>query len=350
MFGHSAIRVQDNSRHTDEIYNYGLFDFWDPDFYLKFTTGKLLYFVGKENYLDFINIYEQEGRSVIEQELKIDLVQKIKIVHFLENNLLPENRSYKYDFLYDNCATRIKDIFPKELGSKFQFGKIIDSDQSVTFRALLNQYLQNDHWVRLGINIILGSRVDQKMTNEQTMFLPDLLMAGMAKASFENHSMVSKTNKILEGHPKPTPGFNQPLWLMMGILLVTIVVFFLPQFEKLRKPLVFIVLFISGLLGCFLLFAWLGTDHQSFGNNYNLLWAFPLNLLVSFTVFKARAWHKNYSILALVALLLSFLISLSGIQQMPLLELVSFLFVLLYCYLFLNKRAKSIVKDLKANG
>ncbi|HTO14315.1 MAG TPA: DUF4105 domain-containing protein [Edaphocola sp.] len=345
LFGHSAVRVVNHTAHTDEIYNYGLFDFWDPDFYVKFTTGKLLYFVGKDNYLNFLYTYEAEKRSVIEQQLNVNEKQKLDIIHFLEQNLLPENRAYRYDFLFDNCATRIRDIFPKELGKDFKFGNAIATEQSISFRNILNEYLKNSHWARLGINIIFGNKVDKKMSNEAAMFLPDLLMAGISTSTFQNQAFVSSTQQILEGTHKTNRSLNQPLWVMMSILLITMAVFFFPKLEKFRKIIAFLFLFITGILGCFLIFAWFGTEHQTFSNNFNLLWALPFNLMVSFTIFKARSWHKNYSIIALLALSLSVLISLTGIQEMPLLELIPFFFIMLYTYLYLNKRSKAIIKN-----
>lgn len=113
-FGHSAIRVIDSARSSDWVFNYGTFDFNDPDFYTKFIQGKLLYFVSLERTVDFISQYQYEQRKVIEQELQLNESEKLFIQQYLFENLKPENRFYPYDFFFDNCTTRLRDLLEKE--------------------------------------------------------------------------------------------------------------------------------------------------------------------------------------------------------------------------------------------
>ena len=118
VYGHSAIRVVDSLRGTDVVYNYGTFNFGDPDFYMKFTRGKLDYYVNDEQYEGFVSMYQQDGRSVYEQVLELNSTDANAINDFLINNLKEENKYYKYDFLFDNCSTRLRDIFTKTFGKK----------------------------------------------------------------------------------------------------------------------------------------------------------------------------------------------------------------------------------------
>ncbi|MNY06656.1 hypothetical protein D3C86_1394230 [compost metagenome] len=130
----------------------------------------------------------------------------------------------------------------------------------------------------------------------------------------------------------------------MGVLLVTLLIFFVKPLRALKAVWTFALLLISGLLGCFLLFMWFGTDHHSCGNNYNLLWAFPLNLIAAFTVFRPRKWHVQYGLLVVGLLLIALLVHAIGLQVMPLIEILPFLISLLYSYMFIYKRALALRK------
>src|SRR5690606_26079988 len=163
-FGHSGIRIINYTAGTDEVYNYGAFDFSDPDFYQKFTLGKLLYYLDKANFRQFMSTYVHEERSVREQVLRLPTSEKQEIKTYLETNLRPENRSYPYDFLFDNCATRIRDISPAVLGNDFFWGTALPGEQQISYRTILNRYLIDKHWERLGINLLLGSNVDSIMS------------------------------------------------------------------------------------------------------------------------------------------------------------------------------------------
>ncbi len=338
-FGHTGIRIKDASRGLDEVYNYGLFSFNDPDFYLKFTRGKLLYFVGKTSYRGFVEDYEYEERSVMEQELQLNEQQKSAILSFLKENLKPENASYKYDFLYDNCATRVRDIFPKTLGGAFRFGQVFEDDKKISFRSILNEYLRNSHWSRFGINIILGSKIDKDMSNEETMFLPDMLMTGLKTASLNNQPIAKPAEQLIKGADRSAPKPNAPMWAMIGLLVITLIIFFLKPFRGLKLTWSFILLLLNGALGSLLVFMWIGTDHQSCANNFNILWAFPINIIGAFTIFKPKKWHIQYSLVAIILLMLSLLVHIIGIQVMPLVELMPYLICMLYAYIFIYKRA-----------
>ncbi|MBU3676979.1 MAG: DUF4105 domain-containing protein [Chitinophagaceae bacterium] len=195
VYGHSAVRIVDSTRGTDKVYNYGTFDFSDPEFYWKFTRGKLLYYLSVESYEGFVRNYDQEGRSVYEQILNLNRNDALAIQNFLETNTLPENKYYRYDFLFDNCSTRIRDIFPKLMGERFSFG-IAMSDDSLSFRELLDVYERNIHWERFGINLLLSSTVDRRMKGYESMFLPDYLQKGFHGAQLDGRPLVKQTLQV----------------------------------------------------------------------------------------------------------------------------------------------------------
>lgn len=336
-FGHTGVRVIDSTKGTDEVYNYGTFNFADPDFYSKFTLGKLLYYLDKSTFDEFIQEYKIEKRRVDEQELILPLEDKRKIVAYLENNLLPQNAGYHYDFLFDNCATRVRDIFPKVLGKDFQFGNILN-DEKVSYRSVINQYLSQKHWERLGIDLLLGSRVDGLMTDSTSMFLPDFLYKGLETAQYRGHN-ISMPNKVII--PKtfvPVHTLNIPFWVFTVVLILLILSYFITALKWLKATLNFLLLFLTGALGLFVLFMWLCTDHQACAYNWNILWAIPLNIIVAFIAHKRLKWLKAYALLGITLLIVSLLVTIIGIQQLPFLEIIPLLAAMMFIYVDMYKR------------
>lgn len=296
MYGHSAIRVVDPALALDIVFNYGTFDFNTPNFYVKFIQGKLPYQLSM-NYYD--NLREGailENRSVYEQVLQLDNAGKQRVFDFLENNYLPQNRSYFYDFFYDNCATRIRDVFKAGLGDGLDFN-YKPQPQPLTFRQMVDIYQRPHPWVDFGIDLLMGLPADKIASPLQQMFLPDFLMAGFAPAQVTTGQsaapgntksatkpFVAQTLPIFKATAPPAmPTAVTPVvvfWVLCGVVAV----FTWMQIKnKVVSHWLDALLFgLTGLLGVVLTFLWFGTDHQTFGNNLNVLWAFPLHLPLAF--------------------------------------------------------------------
>jgi hypothetical protein len=340
-FGHTAIRIVDSTKGLDIAYNYGTFSF-DDDFYPQFIRGKLMYYLSRETYESFISTYVDEKRSVQEQVMLLPWEKKLELYNFLEENALPENREYKYDFLFDNCATRIRDVFPNSLGKTFSFGQALPKDSKITFRDMIDHYLRNKHWERFGIDLALGSPVDSIMTNEDVMFLPDYLKDGIAGAKYNtNDQLAAPVDLLLNGSKEIEGTLNQPLVLTSILAILTILGLSIPKLRVLGKVMSYILLFITGLLGWFFLFMWLGTDHQSCQDNYNVLWALPTNLLLVFRKFKGAG---KYALVAIGFIGVSLILHILKIQELPLLELVPVLLSLVFIYGMIYKRSKAAAK------
>ena len=333
-FGHTGVRVIDSSKHTDIVYNYGTFDFGDPNFYMKFTRGKLLYFISSDDFNSFMQEYIVEKRTVQEQVFLLPAIEKHKIDSFIRWNMLPQNMYYKYDFLFDNCATRIRDIFPNVLKDGFQFGFTMPDGKEMTFRQIINQYLYRKQWESFGINLLLGSRIDKIMTNRETMFLPDFLRNGIANGTVNGRPISSEPETILPGSPMPPAGLNGPLIVNIIIALLVIIGVCFKPLRVLGKVMSSLLLLITGLLGIFMLFMWFGTDHQACQDNLNILWALPTNVILVFNV-KGKS---RYALIAIVLVLVSLLLHLLKIQELPLLQLFPLLIALLFIYGSIYKR------------
>lgn len=300
VFGHSALRVVDSAAGTDVVYNFGTFNFDDPNFYSKFVLGKLIYSLSQEYYPDFLFSYKYFNRGISEQVLDLKGDEKKQIQQELFLNISEENRYYKYDFLYDNCTTRLRDIIFKNRNNILVDIPDINRERK-TFRDHLHGYLDRAQmqWTKLGIDLLLGVGADKVMSATESMFLPDHLLTGVALAKISGSQLVKQDLMPLEdAQPSPT---KLDFWLtpMFFFSLLALMVVF-PAFTKgksFRKYQLIMdrILFISsGLLGCLLLFMWFGTDHQSFSKNLNILWAMPFNLLVGFILPLNKWWFKNY--------------------------------------------------------
>jgi hypothetical protein len=328
VFGHTAVRIVDSSDGSDIVYNYGTFDGYDEDFEIKFMRGKLLYYISTDPYADFIEMYRMEGRWVEEQLLNTSIEHKKKIQQYLLINMLPENKAYKYDFFFDNCATRIRDIFTQSLGESFKFSNILPKDKSLSFREIINQYLSKNPWERFGINILLGSKIDQKMSNEQIMFLPDYLQAAISKSTLDGQKFVGDKSRIVDEKKGIYPTDRSVFFILYGFLLLTILGNYLPKLKQMGIVINNFWLILSGFLGILILFMWFATDHQTCSQNFNLLWALPTNL---FFIFRKKQ-HK-YALIAIILIIASLIIHFIGIQELLITEMLPILLSLLIVFI-----------------
>ncbi len=286
LFGHSAIRVYDPSIRMDLMFNYGVFDFDTPHFAFRFAQGSLDYMlaVDTEGLAYLQKVYQYENRSLYEQVLDLNPEQKQVLLDLLRANAQEANRYYRYDFFYDNCATRIRDIFVKAWGEQLQF-RLERSAQAETFRDFIEPYLK-EPWLELGIDLLLGVPSDQIATPYESMFLPDYLMWGLEQAKIKQGDEwqdLVQEKKVL--HQRIVARPNYPLLNPYSVFWTIFFVFlFFSLWENRQKAWyrgVDIFWFgLLGLVGSFLLLMWLGTDHGALKQNYNLLWALPSHMFV----------------------------------------------------------------------
>ncbi|RYD56493.1 MAG: DUF4105 domain-containing protein [Sphingobacteriales bacterium] len=340
-FGHTAIRVTDSMAGTDIVYNYGTFNGFDERFELNFMRGKLNYYLSFYSYSRFEEEYVEANRSIQEQVLNISDAKKREIYDFLKWNGLEENRYYKYDFFFDNCATRIRDAFPKSLGEGFKYGPTIPADSRMTFRQIINIYFYKTHWERFGINILLGSRIDKVMDNKDIMFLPDHLRDGMTTATLNGKPVTTKPVLLVPGSEHKPAGVNWPLVLTISLGILTILGLVFKPLLPLGKVMSFLLLFVTGLLGCLILVMWFATDHQGCQNNFNILWALPTNVFLSVA---AKRNKGRYALVAIVLIIISVLLHLFRVQELPVPEILPILLALLFIYGTIYRQDKQVIQ------
>ncbi|MCU7551048.1 DUF4105 domain-containing protein [Chitinophagaceae bacterium LB-8] len=314
-FGHTALRVTDSIAGTDYVFNYGTFEF-GSDFYIQFIRGKLLYYLSVENFNDFVAQYQWESRSIQEQVLQLDCQEKQELYTALQTNSRPENRYYRYDFLFDNCTTRARDIVARNTIPAVIFRNILPKDVP-TFRDMIHSYLDRggQYWSKLGIDILLGAKLDHRVTNQQAMFLPDYLLQGFDRAALGDSASIGKlplTSKPQTILSMPSPLnkgslFKPAIVFTLLLVLVSALTFIKANWATAALQVFdFLFFFILGLTGILLLFMWFGTDHVVCQNNFNLLWALPTHVVIAFFVHLKKEWvSKYYKVVFWITILLA---------------------------------------------
>lgn len=303
-FGHSAIRVQDPSTGEDWVFNYGTFTF-DPAFYINFPRGDLFYKLGVYPFDQFRDAYIAQNRYVHEQVLDLSTGQKQKIREYLIRNALPENATYRYDYFYNNCATKVRDVFLTLFGDSVKFdGSYIKTEY--TIRELTEKYLAQQPWGDLGIDICLGLPMDKQLAPFEYMFLPDYVESGFDHASLNGLRLVKRKEIVYQSRPEPVPfSLFHPGVVFNLFLLGTIMLCYYDwKRKKLTRWFDTILFSVVGLAGLLLVLLWTTTDHHAAAKNLNLLWAVPFHVVAAVLLFRPK-YYSLVSKYFMVAGLLS---------------------------------------------
>ncbi|EOZ96506.1 hypothetical protein A33Q_2276 [Indibacter alkaliphilus LW1] len=353
-FGHSAIRVQDRLTDQDLVFNYGTFDFNTPYFYVKFTQRTLDYMLSVSTFERFQVEYNYFQRNMREQVLDLSQEQASRLVAFLQENYRPENRFYRYDFFYDNCATRIRDAMEEVLGNQLDWNEELNPEKK-TFRTLIDEYVYPLPWADFGIDLALGSVIDVNASEREKQFLPDYMEAAFARAVIvgdgPSRTLVKEERVILDFPPRPSEmDFFNPyvLWWVFAILVMILTGI---EYRKKQIYKAFDIGFFSilGLLGILIVVLWFFTFHSQTKNNWNILWAFPGHLVLGLALLKNqwKPWLKKYLLFALVLANLNLIFWVFGIQSFhP--SIIPLLLVILlrtnFMYYNLEKFSNTVVK------
>jgi hypothetical protein len=318
-FGHSAFRVQDPSQGLDVVYNYGTFNFDPPVFYVEFAMGKLNYSLSKQSMPNFLYAYEMENRWVKEQLLQLNPTERNDLFLFLEKNYLPENRDYKYDFFFNNCATKIGDVLQEALGKNLHFNEG-HLEKNYTFRQLIHQNLFTNSWSSFGIDLALGAIIDKTATLKEHMFLPLYVSEQLNNTTLSENDLVVRERSVLTTVKREEKGYflASPLFWILAMVLFVLTITYIDYKNHVRSRLMdSILFFVTGLAGVVLIFLWFFTDHTATANNFNILWVFPLNLIIGFFIVKknnAPSWLPKYLLFLLGLLGLTMVLAVFRVQ------------------------------------
>lgn len=316
IWGHTAIRVNDPINRIDKVYNYGTYDFDTPNFLAKFIRGKLEYTLSVQRYHRVIALYKREKRWIKEQLINLSPEEINTVYSLLEENNKPENRYYKYDFLFDNCATRPVEMIVNNTIDSIHF---LDS-YKLTYRNILDEHLIHNPWADFGIDLIIGSLADKDAKPMDQMFMPVYIYRYFASASMgkmnESPLVIQEKQLAEEGKLNwaKTPALLTPLAVSLMFFILEIVLLILVFLRKKRLLAWYDNLFflLMGLGSLLLIFMWFGTDHIPTKYNWNLWWMNPFYLLL-LPILKNSPRKKLAK--ALFVLIILFLISSFFIPQ-----------------------------------
>ncbi|WP_192347740.1 DUF4105 domain-containing protein [Algoriphagus sp. Y33] len=307
-FGHSGIRVIDLTTGRDMVFNYGTFDFGAPNFVLNFAGGRLDYYLSVSTFDRFIAEYDYFNRSVREQILDLNEQQKLDLIRFLETNYLPENRAYRYDFFFDNCATRVRDAISAVLGDQLVWHDEEQEAVDKSFRELIDEMVYYMTWSDLGIDLALGSRLDRDATPLEEQFLPKYVEGAFSRAEIQgdgpSRPLVKESRAILDFEkPEGSFGAVNPYWIFWVVAIIFTVLTFV-GFKKKKLYIGFDVsLFgILGVIGLVMAWLWVYSLIPSTKWNWNILWAFPGHLVLALALLKktVKPWVLHYLLFALI--------------------------------------------------
>ena len=299
-FGHSAFRVQSQSRRIDKVYNYGTFNYNQPMFVLKFVRGFLDYAVSGYDYKLFCHEYVMEKREVREQTLNLTADQAQAVYDFLEWNALEKNRYYKYNFLEDNCATRIRDVLTNACGENIIYP---DTTYSFTLRDAIDERIDDMPWFRFGITLLMGLPVDQKATAMTAMFLPDYVFNTAAETKIVKNGieepLVHRSGVVVRAD-KPVSRTDILTYISPALLLwILCAVWVWFTYKEIKRNTYHsggdrALLFILGLFGILFVVMWFFTEHTVTAWNMNILWAMPTHVVAAWAVKSTKPFWKSY--------------------------------------------------------
>ncbi len=312
IYGHSALRIVIPEKNSDLVYNWGVFDFATPNFVWKFVKGRLEYMLGVYSFDRFLQEYFFEQRSVYQQKINLEPDEIQTLIALINENLKPENVKYRYDFFYDDCSTRIRDLLEKSLGEKLIYPPEIVKDIP-TFREKVNQYQQPYPWLLFGVDLLLGSPADKKADLRDRMFLPIDLQEGLSDAVVNRNGkmipLLQNPDFLIEFDPPfvKKSFITSPMFVLSLILILMILLSATIRAKTANKVIDLLVFSVFTLLAILLLFFNFFTDHQQTKWNLNMIWLSPFIILCLISLIFNKEWHGWFKLvfsLAIIAFLI----------------------------------------------
>ena len=284
IYGHSALRIAIPEKHSDIIYNWGVFDTSIKFFAWKFAKGRLDYMLDTEITKGFLQSYFFEQRYVYSQRINIDSKELRKLTELINENLRPENIKYRYDFFYDDCSTRIRDLLEKSIGEKLKYpppepGKV------PTFREMVAKYQNPYPWLKFGVDLIMGSTSDEKAHFRDQMFLPIDMRNGLSKTVIHRADkripLLQNPEILLDfGNPQIKKSFfTSPTFVFTILIIVILILAAQTKSRKIIKITDIVIYSVFSILSVLMIFFNFFTDHLQMKWNLNIIWLNPLILV-----------------------------------------------------------------------
>lgn len=306
LYGHTALRWYDLSKGEDIAFNWGVFDFKKPYFVWRFVFGLTDYELGAYSYPFFKQEYQHYGSSITEQVLNLTSEEKMTLKQALVENLRPENKVYRYNYFYDNCSMRPRDLIERCIAGKVEYAP--REDYQPTYREMVHSCVRNHPWAAFGNDMLLGLKADLKTDLRQQEFLPSNLMYDFDRATIyaagEYRPLVKERRialpagvQVIEEDFPLTP--MQCAWILLAVS-VGIVLIEWKRKERFKYWDALLML-AQGLAGC-VLFVMIFSQHPTTSLNLQLLLLNPLPLLFIPSVIKGRGKRWRRVLLCMIVL------------------------------------------------
>ena len=313
LYGHTALRIDDKAHGVDVAVNWGMFSFHQDYFILRFVFGLTDYQMGICPMNDFLAEYASEGRWVKQQRIRLSRGEKLKIMRAIELNDRPDNRTYRYNFFYDNCTTRARDMILNNIGHDHI--RLGNANTHSSYRNEIHKLNENDKWARFGNDLLLGYQADQDLTQQEWEFLPDnlrkdfdvaertdtevdsTLLATNPQAQQSGYiSLVDTTFYLIPPQSQATDASEASMPRTIAIVLF-VVIAALSLWEYAKKKnfwwLDTVLLTLTGLPGI-ILAVMIFSQHPTVQVNFQILILNPLNLIFVWQVSKKLRKHKMH--------------------------------------------------------
>ena len=344
QYGHTAIRYYDKESGEDLAINYGIFSLDQTYFIPRFVLGMTDYRMGVQPMDMFLAQYSYEGRGVVEQVLNLSAEDKEVIYKALQENMKPENVVYRYNYFFDNCTTRARDMLVNHLHGKVVYPP---AEENATFRSMIHKWNNKYEWAQFGEDLLLGVNADRKTTKSEQQFLPENLRSDFNKAKYNGKPLVKETNVLLDAETEVV----EPVFPLspLSIALIFAVISLVMMLFSYRRQQVYwawdlALMLTSGLMGI-IFFVMIFSQHPCVSLNFILLFFNPLPLFFLYSTIKKKKviWWKIWGVLIILGLFGSLF------QEIPLPILIVASFLLLHCivHLRINKAVAPTVSSSK---
>ncbi len=319
LFGHSGLRVYDKEKAIDVTFNYGVFDFYQDNFIIRFVRGKTDYFVEVSSTEDFLSDYATRGSGVTENVLNLTQDEKIALWVLLMDNIRPENSTYRYNFIFNNCATKLRDLIEQNIEGKLTYPDV--SGSGLSFRDAIMLYTETSPWSQLGFDLCLGRGLDRETTPYEKMFLPEILGNTVSQATVikadTTINLTLERNTIIENKLQNPEPWMSPLTLgiILCILVAALSIYAIIKHLNLRW-FDAILFSVNGLFGCLILFLILFSKHPFTGANFNIIWLNPfMGIPLVFAIFKSLHRYEKFYYMIVSVVLTLFLLGSFALEQ-----------------------------------
>lgn len=321
LYGHTAIWITDSARTTDAVFNYGLFDFSTPHFVWRFTLGKTDYILGATRIRNFLREYRERGSEVYAQQLNLSQDEAKKLYQLLLENCREENRVYRYNFLFNNCATMALDKIEESINGTVAYDS---PDSTVTYRDILSAHTSIRPWSEFAVDLIIGAEADKSVGYKEETFAPLYLKqlaatavitdtAGMERPLVLPYTrLVNPDHRVDFGKPLFTP--IQVMWIVfMLVLLFTLIGWYRNKPYWLVDAILFGAQGLGGIIIALLFFL---SEHPTTDSNWLIICLNPLPLiLLPFFIRKNRYGKVSLFIICEAVVNIAFLLFSPAIPQ-----------------------------------